>query len=78
MESPVVEISKNFFLYRSPEKDFHRNIYLKKFSGNGQVSYMIFDPGTESDVGNIFDGFGKIMGGINNINLISNPLLHLL
>lgn len=66
----VVEIAKNFFLYRSAEKDFHRNVYLKQFVGDNRVINMIFDPGTKLDTSILFDGFGEIMGHINKIDII--------
>jgi flavorubredoxin len=70
IQSHPIEISKNFFLYRSPEKDFHRNIYLKTFVGSKRTVNMIFDPGTILDAGNMFNGFGKIIGNIDKINII--------
>jgi glyoxylase-like metal-dependent hydrolase (beta-lactamase superfamily II) len=65
-----IEISKNFFLYRSPEKDFHRNIYLKRFVGKNRTMNMIFDPGTGLDVKTLREGFGAIIGDLRKIDII--------
>lgn len=65
-----LEISKNFFLYRSPEESFHRNIYLKRFIGNNRTINLVFDPGTELDTAALANGFGEIMGDLSKIDII--------
>ncbi len=66
----ISEIGTNFFLVRSEEKDFHRNIYFKKFSNNGHNINMIFDPGTKLDGDIVMDASKRLFGGIQNIDII--------
>jgi glyoxylase-like metal-dependent hydrolase (beta-lactamase superfamily II) len=67
----IHEIGKDFFLLKSAEKDFHRNIYLKRFVGpNGPPINMICDPGTRLDINLVVDALKELTGGIENIHLI--------
>lgn len=67
----IHEIGKDFFLLRSPEKDFHRNIYVKRFVGaDGTSINMICDPGTRLDITLIVDALKELVGGIENIHLV--------
>jgi glyoxylase-like metal-dependent hydrolase (beta-lactamase superfamily II) len=67
----IHEIGKDFFLFKSDEKDFHRNIYLKRFVGpNGPPINMICDPGTRLDIGLVVDALKELTGGIENIHLV--------
>lgn len=68
----VQEIGKEFYLIRSPEKELHRNIYLKKFisSDRKERVNMIFDPGTPLDYENLFKILKDLIGGVQNVNLI--------
>ena len=66
----INEIGKEFFSIRSPEEDFHRNIYIKRFQGNGSKVNMIFDPGTKVDIPNLMEAADRLIGGLQNIHLI--------
>jgi len=67
----IHEIGKDFFLLKSREKDFHRNIYLKRFIGAGGSSVnMICDPGTRLDITLIVGALKELIGGIENIHLV--------
>ena len=66
----AIEIANNIFLYRSSEKLFHRNIYLRRFVGKKRNVNMLFDPGTKLDASRLFDCFGKIIGGLEKIDVI--------
>ncbi len=65
------EIGKNFFVLRSKEEDFHRNIYLKKFDNKDGTSLnMIFDPGTKLDMKELLPFLTETIGGIKNVHII--------
>ena len=66
----INEVGKEFFSIRSPEEDFHRNIYIKRFVGNGAKVNMIFDPGTKVDIPNLMEAADHLIGGLQNIHLI--------
>jgi glyoxylase-like metal-dependent hydrolase (beta-lactamase superfamily II) len=66
----IHEVSKEFFSIRSPEEDFHRNIHIKRFRGNGAQVNMIFDPGTKVDIPNLMEAADQLIGGLQNIHLI--------
>jgi glyoxylase-like metal-dependent hydrolase (beta-lactamase superfamily II) len=67
----IHEIGKDFFLFRSDEKDFHRNIYVKRFVGaDGSSINMICDPGTRLDISLVVGALKELVGGIENIHLI--------
>lgn len=66
----ITEVGKEFFSIRSPEEDFHRNIYIKRFRGNGAKVNMIFDPGTKVDIPNLMEAADRLIGGLQNIHLI--------
>ena len=71
MDHIISEVGKNFILMRSPEEDFHRNIYLKKFIQDGQlVSSMIFDPGTKLDMADLMVFLKDQIGGLENLEMI--------
>ncbi len=64
------EIKKDFFILKSPEKDFHRNIFFRIFRGKKKNINLIMDPGTKQDLENITTISKELIGGINNIDLI--------
>jgi glyoxylase-like metal-dependent hydrolase (beta-lactamase superfamily II) len=67
----ITEIGKEFYQIRSPEKDFHRNIYLKRFIGaDGSMIPMIFDPGTRLDLKYLLPFLQEKIGGMENLKLI--------
>ncbi|MCX8095266.1 MAG: MBL fold metallo-hydrolase [Caldisericia bacterium] len=72
MDYIVEEIGKEFYLIRSPEKELHRNIYLKRFISNNKKERvnMIFDPGTPLDYESLFKILKDLIGGVQNVNLI--------
>lgn len=70
MNVQPIEISKNFFMLRSPEEGFHRNLFYKKFVGAEGIVNMLFDPGTKQDIVAISEGFGPLMGQPENIDFI--------
>ncbi len=70
-ELKIYEIGKGFYLVRSDEKDFHRNIYFKRFSNDkGKAINMVMDPGTKKDLPNLILATKKLFGGIQNTHLI--------
>jgi len=67
----IHEVGKEFYYFRSDEDDFHRNVYLKRFmGGNGEVVSMLFDPGTRHEIPQITEITKKLIGGIQNLDLI--------
>lgn len=66
----ISEIGNEFFLARTKEKDFHRNIYFKRFRKNENTVNMIFDPGTRLDSDIIIESAKKLFGSIQNIDII--------
>lgn len=65
-----IEIGKNYFILMTPEKDFHRNIYVKKFVKNGSSVNLIMDPGSKSDIELLSEKLKKLIGGMNKIDII--------
>ncbi len=71
MTPEIHEIGKNFYLIKSKEKDFHRNIYIKKFVGpHGESINMVMDPGTALDYPSLSKATKELIGGIKNIHII--------
>ena len=79
----IVEIGKGFYKLSSSEKDFHRNIYIRKFpikkEGLGLLFQrfkkknsinMIMDPGTKLDLPLLEDALKELIGGLKNIDII--------
>ncbi len=79
----IVEIGKGFYKLSSSEKDFHRNIYIRKFpikkEGLGFLFQrfkkknsinMIMDPGTKLDLPLLEDALKELIGGLKNIDII--------
>ncbi len=66
----LFKIGKDFFLLKSEESDFHRNIYFRVFRGEKRNVNMIMDPGTKQDLNNIITVSKELFGGINNLDLI--------
>jgi len=64
------KIVEGFFIYRSPEKDFHRNVYFKVFKGLYQNKNIILDPGTNLDLSSVLKICEKIFGGHSNIDFL--------
>ncbi len=63
-------IGRNFYLLRSREKDFHRNIYIKVFQKEDSRLTMIMDPGTKMDLEMIVDALKELAGGVENLDII--------
>ena len=70
MGSKIYEIKENFFMIRSEEPDFHRNIYVRKFTDGIKTVNMIFDPGTKLDIPLLIDSLKDLIGGVHNIDII--------
>ena len=66
----ISEVAEEFFLVRSKEKDFHRNIYFKRFKNGSKSVNMVFDPGTKLDGDIVMEASSKLFGGIQNIDII--------
>jgi len=79
----IVEIGKGFYKLSSSEKDFLRNIYIRKFpikkEGLGLLFQrfkkknsinMIMDPGTKLDLPLLEDALKELIGGLKNIDII--------
>ncbi len=67
----IHEVGKEFYMIRSAEEDFHRNIYLKRFVGSdGKSVNLLFDPGTRLDMGTMLPMLKEKAGGISNTNLV--------
>lgn len=70
MSVQIHEIGEQFFLLRSQEKDFHRNIYLKRFVGNGAEINMVCDPGTKLDMPMLLEALDNLIGGVRNLHIV--------
>ncbi len=67
----IDEIGREFYLLRSPEIDFHRNIYLKRFIGTeGRRCSMVLDPGTRLDLNVLLPFLEKKIGGISELSAV--------
>ncbi len=67
----IYEVGKEFYLLKSAEEDFHRNIYIKRFVGaDGPPVNMLFDPGTKPDVAALTAALTEVIGGIQNVHLV--------
>jgi len=67
----INELGKGYYLIKSAEKDFHRNIYFKRFTNeSGKAVNMIMDPGTKTDLPNLLATSKRLFGGIQNTHLI--------
>lgn len=66
----IYEIGKEFYLIRSKESDFHRNIYLKRFIGKNSSINLLMDPGTKLDMEILSEALDKLIGGLDKIHLI--------
>ncbi len=71
MHGELQEIGEEFYLLRSEEEDFHRNIYIKRFVGpDGDSLNMIMDPGTPLDYPALSKALKDLIGGIRNLHII--------
>ncbi len=71
MNGKIHEIGREFYMIRSKEEDFHRNIYLKKFvDATGTSVNMLFDPGTALDMPDLLKLLKEKIGGIANVNMV--------
>lgn len=70
MLSKIHEIGKEFYLIRSDEPDFHRNIYIKIFKNGSKNINMIMDPGSRLDIEPLTNALKKLIGGIEKIDVI--------
>jgi glyoxylase-like metal-dependent hydrolase (beta-lactamase superfamily II) len=67
----IHEIGREFFLIRSGEADFHRNIYAKRFASDGKrPGCMVFDPGTAIDYAALTAMLIKLVGALENLDYI--------
>ncbi len=64
------KIGKDFYLLKSSEADFHRNIYFRVFRGEKRNVNLIMDPGTKQDLNGLMTVAKELFGGINNLDLI--------
>jgi glyoxylase-like metal-dependent hydrolase (beta-lactamase superfamily II) len=70
-DSKIHEIGKEFYLLRSNEADFHRNICIKRFKDrNGTTRSMVFDPGTKLDLKDLIPALKKLIGGMDKLDYI--------
>ncbi len=70
MSNRYYEIGKEFYLIKSKEEDFHRNIYLKRFVSGRQTINMLMDPGTKLDIASLMDVLRALIGGIQNVDMV--------
>ncbi|MGQ9617981.1 MAG: MBL fold metallo-hydrolase [Candidatus Aminicenantia bacterium] len=70
MSDRIYEIGKEFYLLRSDEPDFHRNIYFKIFKSDRKNVNMIMDPGSRLDIESLQKALEKLIGGIEEIDII--------
>lgn len=66
----IFEIGNSFYLIRSPEVDFHRNIYIKIFKKDDKKVILVMDPGSRADIELLTEKMNKLIGGLNKINII--------
>jgi len=70
MAYQIQEIGKNFYLLRSDEEDFHRNIYVKIFKKENKAINLIMDPGSRVDIDPLTKSLEELIGGVDKIDLI--------
>lgn len=70
MPYKIHEIGKEFYLIRSDEPDFHRNIYIKIFKNGNKNVNMIMDPGSRLDIEPLTKVSEELIGGIEKIDII--------
>lgn len=67
----ITEIGKGFFHFKSAEEVLHRNIYVKKFTGeNDAAGVMVLDPGAKADAAAVWEALDTISGGVGNVDLV--------
>ncbi len=65
------QIGVEFYMLRSEEPEFHRNIYFKRFIGpDGSQVNMVMDPGTKLDLSRVIAAANHLFGGLQNIDVI--------
>ncbi len=68
---PLHEIGKNFYHLRSDESVLHRNVYVKRFVGEGgKAATMVFDPGAKPDTPALTDALTEIAGDVRNVDFV--------
>lgn len=70
MTERYYEIGKQFYLIRSKEEEFHRNIYLKRFVEDKKTINVLMDPGTKLDITDLLGVLKELIGGIQNVDMI--------
>ncbi len=70
MSYKIHEIGRSFYLLRSAEPDFHRNIYVKIFKYGNKSVNMIMDPGSRVDIEPLTKALEELIGGIEKIDII--------
>lgn len=66
----IYEIGSEFYLIRSKEPDFHRNIYIKRFVGRRGSVNLIMDPGSKLDVEPLSEALERLIGGLDKVHMI--------
>jgi glyoxylase-like metal-dependent hydrolase (beta-lactamase superfamily II) len=64
------EVGDNFFYLRTAEDLLHRNIYVKRFEGNGDRAVMVFDPGTKADAPLVVEMLADVADGVENVDMV--------
>ncbi|MCP4228652.1 MAG: hypothetical protein GY771_00700 [bacterium] len=66
----VYELRQDYFLFRTPETDFNRNIYLRRYRGDNREINMLMDPGSRADFEQLLATLKKTIGDVNKTGLI--------
>lgn len=70
MGNDITEFADDWFVLRSRETEFHRNIYIRRFRRDGQQVNLVLDAGTRADVPALTEVLGEVAGGLSNLHLI--------
>jgi glyoxylase-like metal-dependent hydrolase (beta-lactamase superfamily II) len=64
------ELVPDYYLLRTSEPDFNRNIYLRRYRKGETVSNLIMDPGSRLDIDDLLKSLQKLIGGVKNLSMI--------
>lgn len=66
----IHQLSNDYYLLRSPEPDFNRNIYLRIFRTPERTISILMDPGARPDLEALSTALQKLIGNIKNLSAI--------
>ena len=66
----IHQLSNDYYLLRTTEPDFNRNIYLRTYRNADKVVNLIMDPGSRQDLEPLTATLQKLIGGVKNLSAI--------